>query len=206
MKINVPCKYSWTDLSAFGLEKFGSKWPACSAYYFEAGKRWGVNPLLLAFWGAVRSAGYTSKVYCQNIDIYALGGRYASYSDALSVGASELAKFDETYMLQEQAEVEKLYAEFENFVSKLPPVVEPQKPPSKPAPKPVEPPVFEPEPTKPEKPAPSAPTNWKKSLSWIGGVASALLIVWSVVSMALPGWAAMLGKVILQLLANVFGS
>jgi hypothetical protein len=187
-------------LSSFGLEKFGSKWPACSAYYFEAGKRWGVNPLLLAFWGAVRSKSFTSKEYCQNIDIYALGGRYASYSDALSVGASELAKFDDTNMLQEQKEVELLYAEFENFANKLPPAVEPPKPPSKPDPKPA------PEPTKPEKSAPSAPTNWKKNLSWIGGVASALLIVWSFVSMALPGWAAMLGKVILQLLANVFGS
>ena len=140
------------------------------------------------------------------MDIYALGGRYASYSDALNVGASELAKFDDTNKMKEQKEVELLYAEFENFFNKLPPVVEPPKPPSKPAPKPAEPPVFEPEPTKPEKPAPSAPTNWKKNLSWIGGVASALLIVWSVVSMALPGWAAMLGKVILQLLANVFGS
>ena len=205
MKINAPCRYSWADLSAFGLEKYGSKWPACSAYYFEAGKRWGVNPLLLAFWGAVRSKSFTSKEYCQNIDIYALGGRYASYSDALSVGASELAKFDDTNMLQEQKEVEKLYAEFENFVSKLPPVVTPPKLPSIPAPKPVEPPVLS-QPDKPEKKEPSTPTNWKKSLSWIGGVASALLIVWSVVSMALPGWAAMLGKVILQLLANVFGS
>ena len=203
MKINAPCKYSWASLSAFGLSKYGGKWPACSAYYFETGKRWGVNPLLLAFWGAVRSAGYTSKAYCQNMDIYALGGRYASYSDALNVGASELAKFDDTNKMKEQKEVELLYAEFENFFKKLPPVVEPPKPPSKPAPKPAEPPVFEPEPTKPEKPA---PTNWKKNLSWIGGVASALLIVWSFVSMALPGWAAMLGKVILQLLANVFGS
>jgi hypothetical protein len=109
-------------------------------------------------------------------------------------------------MLQEQKEVELLYAEFENFANKLPPVVTPPKLPSIPAPKPVEPPTVEPEPTKPEKPTTGTPTNWKKSLSWIGGVASALLIVWSVVSMALPGWASMLGKVILQLLANVFGS
>jgi hypothetical protein len=176
VKINAPCRYSWTDLSAFGLEKFGSKWPACSAYYFEAGKRWGVNPLLLAFWGAVRSAGFTSKGYCQNIDIYALGGRYASYSDALSVGASELAKFDDTSKMQEQKEVEKLYAEFENFVSKLPPVVTPPKLPSIPAPKPVEPPVLS-QPDKPEKKEPSTPTNWRKIAGWISGIASALAIV-----------------------------
>lgn len=168
MKINSPCRYSWADLSAFGLEKFGSKWPACSAYYFEAGKRCGVNPLLLAFWGAVRSKAFTSKEYCQNIDIYALGGRYASYSDALSVGASELAKFDDTNMLQEQKEVELLYAEFENFANKLPPVVTPPKLPSIPAPKPSQP---------SEKQSASTPTNWKKIAGWISGIASALTLV-----------------------------
>ena len=172
MKINAPCKYSWTDLSAFGLEKFGSKWPACSAYYFEAGKRWGVNPLLLAFWGAVRSKSFTSKEYCQNIDIYALGGRYASYSDALSVGASELAKFDDTNMLQEQKEVEKLYAEFENYFNKLPPVVEPPKPPKPPVPTKLPPKEVE-----PEKSKPSAPMNWKKIAAWVSGICTALGVV-----------------------------
>ena len=205
MLVNSSVRASWSDLSSFGLNKYGSKWPACSAYYFEVGKQWSVNPVLLALWGAVRSQGFTSKEYSQNIDIYALGGRYTSFVDAIKTGAQELAKFETTEMLQEQVAVEKLYAEFENYVSGLAPVVEPPKPP-----KPQKPPVEPQKPADPENPAgpetPSAPGSWKKQLGWLGGTASTLLIVWGVVSMALPGWASTAGRVILQLIASFFGS
>jgi hypothetical protein len=106
-------------------------------------------------------------------------------------------------MLAEQKEIEALYEEFERYVNGLTPVKEPPvppKPPVEPIPKPKK---EEPLPKEPEKEAP--PTNWKKNLSWIGGVASALLVVWSVVSLALPGWASTAGRIILQLLSSVFG-
>ena len=202
MLVNSSVRASWSDLSNFGLNKYGSKWPACSAYYFEVGKQWSVNPVLLALWGAVRSNGFTSKEYSQNIDIYALGGRYTSFVDSIKTGAQELAKFETTAMLQEQVAVEKLYAEFENYFSGLAPVVEPP-----PVPTPV--PVPKPDDTPVDKSASDvdkSPTNWKKDLKWIGSFAGALLVVWSIVSLALPGWASTLGKVVLQLLSSFFGS
>ena len=203
MKINAPCSYTWASLSAFGLSKYGSKWLSCSAYYFEIAKKFKINPILLALWAVIRSDVFSSKEYHNNMDIYKLGGRYGSYYDAITTGASELAKLDNTSMLAEQKEIEALYEEFERYVNGLAPIKEPPappKPPVEPIPKPKK---EEPLPKEPEKDAP--PTNWKKNLSWIGGLASALLVVWSVVSLALPGWASTAGRIILQLLSSVFG-
>lgn len=174
MQINAPCKYEWSDVFEFGIQKYGSKWPACSAYYFDSGKKYDVNPVLLALWAIIRSQGFTSKEYRENLDIYRIGGRYKSYGDAIATGASELAKFSDTSMMQEQVEIEKLYAEFEAWISKLPPAVEPPPPPRPPEPpkpqKPTEPPPAI------EQPGDSSPSDWKKTAkkiaAWAGGLCS----------------------------------
>jgi hypothetical protein len=205
VKIKSICPVSLQDASEWGIRTV-PHWLPSTAYYFEAAKTFEVNALVLIAWGVVRSSRFTGKEYNDNKDIFALGGRYKTYRDSVMCGASELSKFESTEMLQEQEAVEKIYAEVIAFASGLPPVVEPPKPPPVPTKLPPKEEPKKPAPV-PENPPPSAPTtNWKKDLKWIGGFASAILVVWSIVSLALPGWAAMAGKVILQLLSSFFGS
>jgi len=210
MKINEPCRYGWNDIATFGLHKCQNKWPACSTYYVEFGKRYQVNPVLLALWGIIRSQNFTSKEYRENLDIYSLGGRHKTFADAIATGASELAKFEDTSMMQEQAGIEKLYIEFVEFMAGLPPAVEPPpppKPPVEPPQKPAEPPpVVQPEtPKEPEKPG-EAP-GWKKTIKkvavWLTGIVSVAGVVVVLTPTPIDDIAVRVVKLIVEMISNL---
>jgi hypothetical protein len=192
------------NVSDYGLKNY-KHWLPATAYYFEEAPKYKVNALILVAWAIVRSEKFTSKAYNENQDIFALGGHYQSYRDSISCGANELAKFESTGMMQEQEEVEKIYQAIVDWSNGTQPVIVPPKPPEPPKPPKPDYPTQpeEPKPSEPEKP--SGGTSWKTSLGWLGGVASALLVVWGIVSLALPSWAGLAGKAVLQIIVSVFG-
>lgn len=180
--------------------------PLITYHQVECDKR-GVNWLLLHCWGAIRSEGWRSKAFKQGKDIYGLGGYYASYRDAVAVGAIELAKYPDTSLLQEEEAVLKQYQAVVLYCESAP---EPTKPPEEPKPIPTQPPTPkpQPEPSKPQ-PEPRPENPPKKGSVWgkIGAIAGALLSVSSIVFMflPLPGWVKELIKAVLAALKSIGG-
>jgi hypothetical protein len=183
--------------------------PLLSYHQVEADKK-GVNWLLLHAWGAIRSEGWRSKAFKQGKDIYGIGGYYATYRDAVAVGAIEFAKFTDTKMLQDEESVLKQYQDIVLYCEGAP---EPTKPPEDPKPIPTPPPAPEPEP-EPQKPRPEpkptpAPETPPKSAGWgkIGAIAGALLSLSTIVFMfvPLPGWVKELITAVLSALKSIGG-
>jgi hypothetical protein len=162
-------------------------------YHQVAGDAYKVNWLLLHCWGVIRSDFGTSKVYNDNLDIFALGGRFATYRDAVNSGASEFKKFVDTKMVQEQNELESMYAACIEFCKKLP---EPNPVPPPPEPKPEPAPVPKPTP----RPEPQPPkSNWK----WIKVLLPILITIATIGSLFLPGWAKTILDVIIKMLESI---
>jgi hypothetical protein len=199
--VNTKCDFIVTDVSEWGIKTF-KHWLPAVGYFKDSGTRYKVNYLLLLCWALVRSENYTTKEYNDNKDVFRLGGRFNTYREAIDCGASELAKFTSSDMLQEQVAVEKLYKEATDFLTGLPPAVEPPPPPVVVTPPP--PPVAVPEPVEPP-PVAGEPVPWRKSMAWIGGLASGLLAVWGLASMFLPGSVSTIGRMVLEALKALFG-
>jgi hypothetical protein len=161
----------------FCAVQYGTKFPAIVSLAYEAARAYKCNGTLLILWACVRSQGFTSKEYRENIDIFALGGKYLTYRNSIATGASEFIKYTATDMLQEQEQIEALWTEAWAYYDKIkgdivtppPPLQKPTEPP---------PPAKPSEPVEPSEPsAPSEPWNLKKIAAWVAGIATALGVI-----------------------------
>jgi len=167
------------------------------------------NWLLFYCWCYARTQGFTNKCM-KKWDFGCFGGEYKTSRDGVRDALSEFIKYEDTAMLAEQAEVEKLYNEIEAFcrgVIWTEPHPLPEKP--KPEPKPPEPVPEEPKPhePKPEEPKPDTP-NTGSGLDWkkIAKIALPILgLLAAVGGMFLPGWAKTVLDYLMKILQGLAG-
>ncbi len=160
------------------------------------------NWLLFYCWCYARTQGFTNKCM-KNWDFGNFGGNFKTSRDGAKDALSEFIKFEDTSMLEEQAEVEKLYNEIEAFCRGV--VWTDPKPLPKPDPIPVPPvpekPKPEPEPA-PEDPSSQAPFDWKKWLKILGPILATVLTLGG---LFLPGWAKVILDMLIKIIGNVAG-
>jgi hypothetical protein len=167
------------------------------------------NWLLFYCWCYARTQGFTNKCM-KDWDFGCYGGKYKTCRDGVRDALGEFLKYDDTSLLAEQVEVEKLYNEIEAFcrgVIWTEPHPLPEKP--KPEPKPPEPVPEEPKPQepKPEEPKPDTPNtgsgfDWKK----VAKIALPILgLLAAVGGMFLPGWAKTVLDYLMKILQGLAG-
>lgn len=161
------------------------------------------NWLLFFCWTYARTQGFTNKCM-KHWDFGNFGGQYATSRDGIRDALSEFIKFEDTSLLAEQAEVEKLYNEIEAYCrgviyTEPHPLPEPPKP---------EPPKPQPEPPKPEPPKPDEPNkpkpdfDWKKWLKILGPILAGVLTLGG---FFLPGWAKTVLDILIKLISGITG-
>lgn len=160
------------------------------------------NWLVFYCWCYARTQGFTNKCM-QDWDFGNFGGKYKTSRDGIRDALSEFIKFDDTNMLSEQAEVEKLYNEIEAFCrgviyTEPHPLPEPPKPePPKPQPQP------EPDEPKPDEPSkPGSSFDWKKWLKILGPILAGVLTLGG---LFLPGWAKTVLDILIKLISGITG-
>lgn len=161
------------------------------------------NWLLFYCWCYARTNGFTNKCM-HDWDYGNFGGKYKTSRDGVKDALSEFIKYDDTAMLAEQAEVEKLYNTIEAYCRGViwndphplpePPKPEP-KPPELPKPEPKPDPQPEPKPTEPKKPFP-----WLTIAKILVPIIGAVLTLGG---LFLPGWAKTILDVILHILKSM---
>jgi hypothetical protein len=140
------------------------------------------NFVLFYCWCYARTQGFTNKCM-KNWDFGNFGGMFKTSRDGIKDALSEFLRYEDTSLLAEQAEVEKLYKEIIDFCGGIV-WTEPDIPvPPKPEPKPEEPkPPVPPKPEEPKPEEPKAPFNW----AWAKWAAVALGVVSGTVGIFLP--------------------
>jgi hypothetical protein len=209
-------------LFEFCSDKYGTKFPAIVSYAYEIASKYGCNGTLLILWACVRSKGFTSKEYRENLDIFSLGGKYdtfrnsiatgasefikytatdITFRNSIATGASEFIKYTATDMLQEQEQIETLWTEAWAYHDKvISGIVVPPPPPQKPT----EPPKPPAEPAEPDAPAkPSEPWNVKKIAAWLAGICSALGFVTALIPGFYDDIIVKVVKIVADLIANM---
>ena len=160
------------------------------------------NWLLFFCWTYARTQGFTNKCM-KHWDFGNFGGVYETSRAGLQDALSEFIKFDDTAMIDEQVEVEKLYNEVEAYCRGVV-YTEPQPLPRPPKPEPPKPQPEEPKP-EPEEPKPSEPGkpfDWKKWLKILGPILAGVLTLGS---LFLPGWAKTVLDILIKLINGVTG-
>jgi hypothetical protein len=161
------------------------------------------NWLLFYCWCYARTQGFTNKCM-KNWDFGNFGGNFKTSRDGVKDALSEFIKFDDTALLEEQTEVEKLYAEIEAFCRGV--IYTEPKPLPVPEPTPVPPqpekPKPEPEPTPEDPSQPQAPFGWKKWLKILGPILAGVLTLGG---LFLPGWAKTVLDILIKLINSVTG-
>jgi hypothetical protein len=162
-----------------------------------------INWLLFYCWCYSRTNGFLDEC-CKEWDYGKLGEQYESSRDGIRDALSEFLKYDDTDLLENKEEVEKLYFDCcvwcESEVHK--PVPEPEKPPV-PVPAPVpEPPAPIPEPT----PEPTKPPPQAGGFDWRALLKIGLPILKGIVAVAgafLPGWVKIILDIVLKVADNI---
>jgi hypothetical protein len=155
-----------------------------------------INWVLFYCWCYVRTDKFHSQGWYKNWDAGRLGNKYATSSEGIRDALSEFVKFEDTELMEDEAEVTVLYKKICDFCAGIvyQPVPEPPKPPPPPPPKPT------PEPEPQPDPKPESPTNWKGILKIAGPILLAILGAASLV-LPVPGWI----KVVLEMILKAFG-
>jgi hypothetical protein len=170
---------------------------------YEEAKKQKKNWLLFFCWCYARTQGFTNKCM-RNWDYGNFGGIFKTNREGVRDALSEYIKYDDTSLMSEQIEVEKLYGEILAFCQGVvwtppKPLPEPEKP--KPEPLPPPPPATEPEKPTPEKP-PEAPGSGS-AFPWVKVLIPVLLALSAVGSLFLPGWAKLIIDVFVKILSGL---
>ena len=158
----------------------------------------------LAFylWCFVRTEAFTAKCWIDNWDAGKLGGQYQVSREGIRAAAQEFAKFSDTNMLDEEAEILKEFEAIKSFShganpENKDPITEPPKPIPLP-PAPVDP---TPQPSEPET---SGKPTWRANLKWIGTIAGVLLAAWFLIGSFVPAGISNLVQLVLTALRDFF--
>jgi hypothetical protein len=163
------------------------------------------NWLVFYCWCYARTQGFTNKCM-KNWDFGNFGGNFKTSRDGVKDALSEFIKFEDTALLEEQAEVEKLYAEIEAFCRGV--IYTEPKPLPKPEPEPIpvppqpEKPKPDTEPSPSEPSQPGAPSDWKKWLKILGPILAGVLTLGG---LFLPGWAKVVLDILVKLINGIAG-
>ena len=161
------------------------------------------NWLLFYAWCYARTQGFTNKCM-KNWDFGCYGGKYKTCREGVKDALSEFIKYDDTALLAEQVEVEKLYNEIEAFCrgviwTEPHPLPEKPKPEPLPEPKPEEP---QPEEPKPYVPSTGSSFDWKK----VAKIALPILgLLGTFGGLFLPGWAKVALDFVMKILQGIAG-
>lgn len=137
-------------------------------------------------------------------------GSFDDYIVNASIVVCDSAAFSDLCTDQRMlAQLETVAAEWERHMARLVEHRQGRPLPDPPAPKPVEPPpppppAPEPKPEPVQPPAPPTGTDWKKSMKWIGGLASVLLTTYFLWGNLIPPAVGAVIKTVLQLIREVF--
>jgi hypothetical protein len=136
----------------------------------------------------------------KNWDFGNFGGNFKTSRDGVKDALSEFIKFEDTALLEEQTEVEKLYNEIEAFCRGV--VWTDPKPLPKPEPTPIPVPPVPEKPTPEDPSSPQAPFDWKKWLKILGPILATVLTLGG---LFLPGWAKTILDMLIKIIGNVAG-
>ena len=163
-----------------------------------------IDALLFYCWCYVRTQNFRNPCMKQ-WDYGNIGGNYATSRDGINAALNELDKYEDSSMMNEQDEVEKLYCEIFAFCQGViyTPVPTPKPVPGKPnEPKPAPVPPKEPEPTIP----PTGDSGSWLSKNWkilAGGLISILLGLCAV--LPIPSFIATLLRLLLDAIKSALG-